>query len=121
MLYTWGSNGQQSTSDGFLYWARVRIKDLRYTQDTCNEDRVFILKQKTLALLNRGGVDPSRIYVFADPRLFNTCTKELEFFGIAVAQSEGICGQWNKIVRYFAELGVSHNTGLTTTSKILHS
>ena len=37
MLYSWGSNGQQPAGSGYSYWARVTIKDLRYTQDTCSK------------------------------------------------------------------------------------
>jgi hypothetical protein len=37
MLHSWGFNGQQPTQNDFSYWARLKIQDLRYTQDTCNE------------------------------------------------------------------------------------
>jgi len=36
-LYTWGAAEQQVADNDMSFWARVRIEDLRYTQDTCSE------------------------------------------------------------------------------------
>mmetsp|Transcript_46149 Transcript_46149/g.103726 ORF Transcript_46149/g.103726 Transcript_46149/m.103726 type:complete len:653 (+) Transcript_46149:48-2006(+) len=67
-------------------------------------DRLGIIEKKTLRLLLNAGVEPHRIYVFADPRQLSEYEEALAGSGVNVLQGEqGIHHQRNAIMRYFPE------------------
>jgi hypothetical protein len=67
-LVRWGINGQQSADNGFSFWACIRVKDSRYTQNTCSQvfqkspPNLFTHEQRSIhKLCKEMGDDPDEV------------------------------------------------------------
>lgn len=65
-------------------------------------DRLDAVERKTLTLVLQAGIQPTRVFVFADPSQHSDYEKKLKSTGVSVLRGErGVRGQRNAIMRYF--------------------